>query len=60
MHHQNGISYYTFRSIMDICQNILGYEFYILGTRVTLWSCCLFGILVFNVLYWFLRIYQND
>lgn len=59
MHHNNGISYTTLRQIFDICQSVLGYEFYLLGTKVTLWYCCLFGVLVANVLYWFLRIYDN-
>ena len=59
MHHHNGINYDTLRRIFDICQQVLGYKFYILGTETSLWSLCLFGILIFNVLFWFLRIYDN-
>lgn len=58
-HHISGISSDTFLQIMSICKSLLGYQFHIFGTQVNMGQLLLWSILIFNVTFFLIYVFDN-
>lgn len=60
MHHFGNLSGENFLKIMEVCNKVLNYDFAIFGTHVTLYKLLLFSILLFNLLYLYMNLFQDN
>lgn len=50
----------TFSKIINICNNVMSYQFNIFGITVTLWGLMLFGILLYLVIYVIYKLFSIE